>query len=459
MKQFNQILILILFLDKPVRGGILPASNRPNVIYTHEHIKEESSHSYSSTVQYGHHTTTQQIPTTDKYSIPSATLSAKPEQTIPSAVLATQPQNQVPSATLATQPPTSAKNPLSILTKLSLQADREKADATKPEIIPQKHQETPSIIHIDSTVPNATLSVQPPKTKEIPSSSMAQIEPSVPTETLATQQPTSVKNPLSILTKFSILADREKADGKKPEPISSITTINIEKEPAKEIKIEREQPTNIPITKPVVVEENIVVSQTIISSIQETNHVNQQEIITPPKVDREPTDFTGNLIKKNDSNSIENWLNFAETELKSYQTDDEFLKILPEFMREHVKIYIFNKFLLNCRENFLIGIRLKRKKDANEIGNHLISKIERKSNAEIQGMHDNCYIVRLNDIFCDDKTHEFIISCFNYLINNEKVEIIKVYVYEPALIVNNSILISQNVVTNSKGKMNKFSQS
>ena len=55
--------------------------------------------------------------------------------------------------------------------------------------------------------------------------------------------------------------------------------------------------------------------------------------------------------------------------------------------------------------------------------------------------------LRLNDIFCENKTHEFIISCLNYLINNEKLEIIKVYVHEPQLII--------SPLTSNKGKMKK----
>ena len=376
-----------------MRGGVSPAtSHKPNIIYTH-HVKEEYD-SYSSTTQYGGHHSTIISSAERPSTIPSATLATQPQKPVPTAVLATQPQQQVPTATLATHP---------------------------------------------QQIPSSTLSTQPPsspsKQQQIPVIT-TQTQPELPQSTLATRPPSptksGVKNPLSILSKLSVLADKEKADAvKKPEPTA---TNNLEHEPVKQIKIERE-PTVIPVTKPVVVKEDTIVSQTIISTIHENNNVIEHEVITtPPKVTKEPSslDFTGN-----------NFLN------EENQDSVEFLFKLPEYMRKNVKIYKFKKHIPSNQNKFLIGIRLKRKKNVHEIGQHLISKIESESYAAKERMRDNCYLLKLNEIFCENKTHEFVVSYLSYLIDNENIKTIKIFVYEPHFSASNSILISQNEVSNA----------
>lgn len=78
-----------------------------------------------------------------------------------------------------------------------------------------------------------------------------------------------------------------------------------------------------------------------------------------------------------------------------------------------------------------IGIRLKTKTNQLEIGNHIISAVEPGSPADIAGLKVNSRLDKLNDVTCDDKTHEFVIFYLNYILRKNTCQSIEMIVDEP----------------------------
>jgi hypothetical protein len=80
---------------------------------------------------------------------------------------------------------------------------------------------------------------------------------------------------------------------------------------------------------------------------------------------------------------------------------------------------------------FSLGIKLKSKTQPTDVGNHSISYIEPDSIAARAGMKINSKIIKINDIFCEDKTHEFVLFFLNYILRKNSCEKIEITVREP----------------------------
>ena len=80
---------------------------------------------------------------------------------------------------------------------------------------------------------------------------------------------------------------------------------------------------------------------------------------------------------------------------------------------------------------YVLGLLLKPKQNPLEIGNHVISHIEPNGLADAAGMRANSRIIKLNDITCEDKTHEFILFFLNYLLRKNSCDTIEITVSEP----------------------------
>ena len=81
-----------------------------------------------------------------------------------------------------------------------------------------------------------------------------------------------------------------------------------------------------------------------------------------------------------------------------------------------------------------VGIRLKTKSNPLEIGNHIISTIEKGSPADLAGVKVNSRLHKLNDVTCDDKTHEFVLFYLNYILRKNTCHSIEMIVDEPFVI-------------------------
>jgi len=81
-----------------------------------------------------------------------------------------------------------------------------------------------------------------------------------------------------------------------------------------------------------------------------------------------------------------------------------------------------------------VGIRLKTKSNPLEIGNHIISTIEKGSPADLAGVKMNSRLHKLNDVTCDDKTHEFVLFYLNYILRKNTCHSIEMIVDEPFVI-------------------------
>jgi hypothetical protein len=83
---------------------------------------------------------------------------------------------------------------------------------------------------------------------------------------------------------------------------------------------------------------------------------------------------------------------------------------------------------------FPIGIKLKTKTNPLEIGNHVISTVESNSPADLAGLKVSSRIHKLNDVICDDKTHEFVLFYLNYILRKNTCHSIEMIVDEPFMI-------------------------
>lgn len=80
---------------------------------------------------------------------------------------------------------------------------------------------------------------------------------------------------------------------------------------------------------------------------------------------------------------------------------------------------------------YSLGIRLKRKENPLEIGNHLISHVEANSLSERAGIKPNSRLLQINEITCEDKTHEFVVFFLNYLLRKTSCEKVTLILEEP----------------------------
>lgn len=80
---------------------------------------------------------------------------------------------------------------------------------------------------------------------------------------------------------------------------------------------------------------------------------------------------------------------------------------------------------------FSIGIRLRQKANALEIGNHVISYVEPNSLADKANLEANSRLLSINDTPCDDKTHEFVLFFLNYVLRKKSCDKITLCVEHP----------------------------
>ena len=80
---------------------------------------------------------------------------------------------------------------------------------------------------------------------------------------------------------------------------------------------------------------------------------------------------------------------------------------------------------------YSLGLRLKNKPSPLEIGNHIIGRVEPKSVADEAGIKANSAIIRINDVGCEDKTHEFVLFYLNYLLRKNACSTIELVIAEP----------------------------
>ena len=114
------------------------------------------------------------------------------------------------------------------------------------------------------------------------------------------------------------------------------------------------------------------------------------------------------------------------------------------------KQYVFNKlatnnqnnpallFLLNSSDSsskilnlvsdyYPLGIKLKQKQNLKEIGSHIINYVEPHSFADQAGLKSNSFLIKLNEVNCEDKTQDFVLFYLNFLlrkINCYKIELL-----------------------------------
>lgn len=80
---------------------------------------------------------------------------------------------------------------------------------------------------------------------------------------------------------------------------------------------------------------------------------------------------------------------------------------------------------------FSIGIRLRQKLNALEIGNHVISYVEPDSLADKANLKKNSRLLSINETTCDDRTHEFVVFFLNYVLRKKSCSKITLCVEEP----------------------------
>jgi hypothetical protein len=82
---------------------------------------------------------------------------------------------------------------------------------------------------------------------------------------------------------------------------------------------------------------------------------------------------------------------------------------------------------------YSIGIHLLPKANPLETGNHVISRVDAGSIADTAGVRAMSKILKLNEIECEDKTHEFVLFYFNYLLRKNACHTIEMIVSEPVI--------------------------
>jgi len=80
---------------------------------------------------------------------------------------------------------------------------------------------------------------------------------------------------------------------------------------------------------------------------------------------------------------------------------------------------------------FSIGVHLDSKANPLEVGNHVIDRVEAGSASEKAGMRVNSKLVRINEVGCEDKTHEFVMFYLNYVLRKADIETVELVVKEP----------------------------
>ena len=83
---------------------------------------------------------------------------------------------------------------------------------------------------------------------------------------------------------------------------------------------------------------------------------------------------------------------------------------------------------------FALGIKLRPRAHPLEVGSHVISQIESNSPAFEAGMRAGSRLVRINEISCEDKTHEFVLFFLNYVLRKNSCDRIELTVDEPSQI-------------------------
>lgn len=80
---------------------------------------------------------------------------------------------------------------------------------------------------------------------------------------------------------------------------------------------------------------------------------------------------------------------------------------------------------------YSLGIRFRPHQNPLEVGNHIISHIEAGSLAETAGLKVNSRLFQINEITCEDKTHEFVLFFLNYVLRKNSCSKIELTVDEP----------------------------
>ncbi len=80
---------------------------------------------------------------------------------------------------------------------------------------------------------------------------------------------------------------------------------------------------------------------------------------------------------------------------------------------------------------FSIGINLALKSNPLEVGNHLIDRVEAGSASEKAGLKVNSKLVKINEVGCEDKTHEFVMFYLNYVLRKTDIRTVELVVKEP----------------------------
>ncbi len=83
---------------------------------------------------------------------------------------------------------------------------------------------------------------------------------------------------------------------------------------------------------------------------------------------------------------------------------------------------------------YSLGIRLLSKENRKEIGNHIISQVEPHSLADLAGIKVNSKLIRINDVFLEDKTHEFVLFYLNYLLRKNSCTTIEITLFEQCVL-------------------------
>jgi hypothetical protein len=78
-----------------------------------------------------------------------------------------------------------------------------------------------------------------------------------------------------------------------------------------------------------------------------------------------------------------------------------------------------------------LGIKIKHRPNRHEMGDHLISAVDPESVAHLAGVKPGSKILRVNEMHCDDKTHEFVLFYVNYLLEKNTCDRIELVVAEP----------------------------
>ena len=108
---------------------------------------------------------------------------------------------------------------------------------------------------------------------------------------------------------------------------------------------------------------------------------------------------------------------------------------------------------------YSLGLRLKSKQSPLEIGNHVISRVEPKSVAEEAGIKANSVIIKINDVNCEDKTHEFVLFYLNYLLRKNACSTIELVIAEPLPLTHSSVVSTDSAVVVTKESATSFESS